>query len=190
MKKTFLFCTRLYYYWVLLPLIFLLAVCIDSNSDATNLLKLYPLIVLTVLGMVFILIYFFRAIEISYSEIKYLGLFSSRDSAIINEGKTLILTPIGRGRIKVTLFGNDGVLPDFSWAKSTGDSPRDISLFRGKTIGGKRSCRKIMKFFGVDTCDFNDIFKGGFNKEYDIVSVSSEECPEGTEIRITITKTV
>ena len=109
---------------------------------------------------------------------------------MIDEGKTLILKEMGRGRVKITLFGNDGVLPGFSWAESTGEAPRDISLFRGKTIGGRRSIIRIMKYFGVASEDFGAVFSGSFERDYALVTVTSELRDNLCEIKIRINKTV
>ena len=98
MKSVFLFRTKFRMYWVLLPLLALLLASIYYNRFADNLLKLYPIITVTICGMIFILIYFFRGIKISYDEIRDVGLFSGHDSAIINEGKTLIFKIKKRGQ--------------------------------------------------------------------------------------------
>ena len=175
MKSVFLFRTKFRMYWVLLPLLALLLASIYYNQFADNLLKLYPIITVTICGMIFILIYFFRGIKISYDEIRDVGLFSGRDSAIINEGKTLIFKIKKRGRVDITLWGNDGVTADLDWLKSTGDAPRDISLFRGKTIGGKRAVKRVLKYFEVPDFDIVRILLNEeFEKDYSIVSVKCE----------------
>ena len=96
MKNTFLFCSRLRVYWCEIPIVGILLLCIKYNDYSEGLYKLYLLMAFSALASIFILIYFFRAIKLSFEEIRYIGLFSSRDSAIITEGKTIILTPRGK----------------------------------------------------------------------------------------------
>lgn len=191
MKKIFLFCTKLRVYWVELPLIALLSVCIHYNQFSDGLMKLYPLIITLILGMVFILLYFFRVIKISFDEIRYIGLFTSRDSSVITEGKTLIIKELRRGRLEITLFGNDGVLPELDWLKSTGEAPRDISLFRGVTIGGKRTVRRILTFFGVPKEDTDKLLLSeSFSGKYPIADITSESADGKKTVKLTVTKTV
>lgn len=190
MKSIYLFGTRLLMYWVMLPVGALLGLCIAYNKHAENLFKFYPLIIASILGLIFIFIYFFRVIRISYDEIRYIGLFTSRDSAVINEGKTLIIER-GRGkRLKVSLFGNDGVLADLDWLKSTGDAPRDISLFRGKAIGGERAVRKVLKFFAVGEDDIKEILLGGmtsYENELILLEVFEDDDKETIKIKMLTT---
>ena len=108
MKKLYTFCSKIAVYWIEIPLAILLTLAIIFNSGATNLLKLYPLIVLCSLAIVFVFIFFFRLIELGWDEIRYVGLFSSRDRAVITEGKRLELTLERGGAIKTYLIGNDG----------------------------------------------------------------------------------
>lgn len=176
-------------YWVLLPLIALLTACIYYNHSSSGLLKLYPLIFLLIAGMVFIFVYFYRAVKISYDEIKYIGRFSSRDSAIINAGKTLILKKLRGNRLQITLFGNDGVLPDLDWMKSTGESPRDISLFRGKVIWYNHSVKRILRYFDFDNAACNQILSGEV-KELSSTLATVTVDSESETINIRINKTI
>ena len=175
MKKLYTFCSKIAVYWIEIPLAILLAFAIIYNSESKNLLKLYPLIVLCSGAIIFVLIYFFRMIELGWDEIRYLGLFSSRDRAIITEGKKLDLILLNGGAIKVTLFGNDGKSPSFDWVKES-EPLRDICLFRGKMLGGKRTLRRILKFYGADEatirCLFVDI---GYEANLENVTVRSGE---------------
>ena len=178
-------------YWVLLPLLILLGAACYYNQFADNFLKLYPIITVTVGGIIFIVIYFFRGIKISYDEIRDVGLFSGRDSAMINEGKTLILKRVKHGRVEITLFGNDGVTAGLDWLKSTGEAPRDISLFRGKAIGGNKTIRRIMRFFEIPEEDIEKALSDNeFSCDRTLASVRREEIDECAVINIIINKTV
>ena len=77
---------------VVLPQAALLVGAILMNDTVDTLMRLYPLMAACALGIIFTFVYFFKAVVLSKDEIKYIGPFSSRDSAVINEGKTLILT--------------------------------------------------------------------------------------------------
>ena len=189
MKSLFLFGTKLRMYWVILPIALLLAICIRYNSESDALLMLFPLITVLILGIIFIFIYYFRAVRISYDEIRHVGLFSGRDSAIINEGKTLILKRLGGNRLQITLFGNDGILPELDWLKSTGDAPRDISLFRGKVIFYKRSAVKIMQYFGLTATECNQILAGELCEIKTELSFVTRDTENG-DIYIRIDKTI
>ena len=190
MKKIFLFSTKLTYYWVLLPLIALFVLCLAFNDQIDHYMKLYPLMIVSLVGIALALVYYFRGILISYAEIKQIGRFSSRDVAMINKGKTLILYKENHSRVKVILFGNDGVKPELSWLKSTQDAPKDISLFRSHTFGGNRTIKRVMRYFGVAEADFERFFEGDFEKQYTNVTVSSALDGEVRKIYIKMDKTV
>ena len=91
MKNVYLFCTRIAVYLTELPVLILLWTAMRYNDRSEEIFKLYPLIVILSLAVIFILVYFFRLISVSRDEIRYLGIFSSRDSALITEGKTLVI---------------------------------------------------------------------------------------------------
>lgn len=150
MKGLYISGTRLAVFWTEIPLITLLVLSIIFNKYSDALYKLYPLIVFLSLAVVFCFIYFFKIIKISYDEIRYIGLFSGRDKAMINEGKTVIVKNLRHGKFSIILFGHDG-FADFDWLKKDeGEEPVDIALFRGKGYGGKVAIRRILRYFGVD----------------------------------------
>ena len=132
-----------------IPLIATLILAIIYTDTAGGLLGLYPLIVAVSLGIVAIFVYLFRVIIISFEEVKIIGLFSSKDKAIINKGKTLILTQRKRGRLKVTLFGNDGQRPALDWASTEDYELIDINLFRESAVGGCRAILRTAGYFGI-----------------------------------------
>ncbi len=191
MKKIFLFSTRLRVYWVLMPILALLALCIRFNSKEAGMFMLYPLIILLIGSVIFIFIYFWRAVSLSYDEIRHVGLFSGRDSAVITEGKTLILEKIRGGRLHITLFGNDGVLPELNWMKSTAQAPRDISLFRGKVIWYRYSVKRILSLFGVSGEDCEKILLGDLSRINTEIATVTQDTENGhTKIRVRINKTI
>lgn len=190
MKKTYLFCTNIGWFISLIPPIILLIISIYYNESSTGLLKLYPLIIFSVLAIVLTFAYFFRFITISTEEIRMHGLFSSRDAAIINEKKSLIFTIIPRKRMRVTLFGNNG-LPAFNWAQGDTYVPIDIDLFREKAIGGKGAVKRVLRYFEVDDEDIDELFStDSFEKEYDAFILKKERVEKNTVVTIYFTKTI
>ena len=192
MKKIYLFCTRLRVYLIELPVIILFMITLHYNDASDELMKLYPLLIFLAASIVFIFVYFFRAISISFDEIRYHGLYSSRDHAEINKGKELIFTLYEKRRIRVELFGNDGKPPELSWIKDDGTyTPVDIYLFRGKAIGGKRKMVSVLKYFGVEENDIDLVFNSeSFSAEYEYVSLKSEFSEDKTVIRLKMKETV
>jgi hypothetical protein len=102
------------------------------------------------LAIVFILLYLIRVVVISYDEVKIVGLFSSKDRAIINKDKTLIISQRRGRRLKVILFGNDGTRPALDWAQGDDFVPVDINLFKEIGYGGLGTIRRILRYFEVD----------------------------------------
>ena len=173
-----------------IPLIFLFAVCVRYNGGVESSVKLYPLMLASVAGAVFIALYFFRAIRISYSEICYIGKFSSQDRAVINKGKTLILRLGAGSTVKVELFGNDGHAPLYASDSYAQGKPVDINLFRGSVIGGERSVRKVLEYFGASKDQSIEIVASECSFEFENVNISSHNCEKGLEVRIFIKNTV
>ena len=87
MKKIFIFGTKLRMFLCELPLIFIMAVSIYFNPDMKTPGKLYPLIIAMAAGIIFMFIYLFRGVSISGEKIKSVGLFSSRDSIVVEKNK-------------------------------------------------------------------------------------------------------
>ena len=191
MKFVFLFCTKLRVYLTELPVILLLAIAIHYNDGSDELFKLYPLQIFLALVILFILVYFFRAITITYDEIRYHGLFSSRDSAVINKDKTIIITMKPSRRLTVELFGNDGQLPALDWLKDSDTPPVDIFLFRGKAVGGKRAVRSVLKYFGVAEDEIDHAFvDDSYSVECDDVLLSVEKKEDIRIFKIKMKETI
>ena len=191
MKKIYLFCTRLFAFWVELPLALIFAVSIIYNPHSENTFKLYPLIILSLGAIIFFAIYFFRVIEISYAEIRYIGRFTSRDSAMINEGKTLVLTLAGLGKVDIELRGNDGP-SELNLAFDDEEEEMEYRLFRGHAFGGMGTVKRILSYFGVDRENSEKYLHGEFCEgEYEFVSVSSgKNDADKNTVYIRINKTV
>jgi hypothetical protein len=137
-------------------------------------------------------VYLFRFISVSYSEIKYIGRFTSRDSATVNAGKTLVIDLLGKNRVSVRLYGNEGYNPEIKWLTNEDGEGGDVCLFRGKAYGGESVAITLLRYFGVeDYADLDAILDtDGFIKTYEFVTVSSLTELEHRQIRIKFDKTV
>ena len=191
MKGIFLFSSRLRVYIIEIPLILLLVLAIRFNDNVESLLKLYPLQVCLILGIAFVGVYFFRGILIKFDEVRDVGLFSERDKAVINKDKTLILTLMKKGKIKVELYGNDGTVAGYDWLRADESKPNDIFLYRGKANGNKKAAKRILRYFDVFENDFDRIFnEDSFTFEYENVLLSSSIVNERREIRLKFKETI
>lgn len=189
MKAFYIYASRLRAFWVLLPMSIVLTLSVRYNSSVDHWLKLYPLIIFSIGAMIFTFVFLFRFISISYSEIKYIGRFTSRDSATINAGKTLVIDVSEKKRINLRLYGNEGYNPEIKWLTSDEGESGDICLFRGKVYG--MNIRGLLEFFDVDDADLSSILgDGSFDKTYENVTVSAHSEPEHRIIRIHFDKTV
>ena len=188
-KSLFLPSNFLRPFLVSLPMAALLCGAIIMNDTVDTLLGLYPLIVACILGIIFTFVYFFKAVIITKDEIKYVGPFSSRDSAIINEGKTLIITELPHGRLAVSIYGNDGVNASLDWLKSE-TAVRDVYLFKGKAIGGALAIKSVLRFFSVCDEDLSLLISEEVTLERDDYTLSSANTENGREIRIKFKKTI
>ncbi len=174
MKKIFLFSSRLWVYVTEIPVLAMLTLVISVHDSATSIVKFYPLEI--VLGGValLILIYFFRAVQISKSEIRAIGRFSSREKATIEEGKKLVFTLASKRRLTVELFESSDGTPSLPWASGVCN---DINLFRAKTLGTAKSIRKVLIYFGLSADEANALIKNPPKKEilYENIAVRAEE---------------
>ena len=192
MKPIYVSASRLRAYWVLLPMSIVLTLSLKFNSVSDHLLKLYPLIIFTIGAIIFTFVYLFRFIAISYSEIKYVGRFTTRDSATVNEGKTLVIDILDKKRISIKLYGNEGYNPDIKWLVNDDGQVDDICLFRGKAFGDEGVAIRILNHFGVESQDdISAIFsEDGFTKTYENVTVNSLYENEHRQIKIRFDKTI
>ena len=172
MNYVFLFCSKLRVYLTEVPVLILLAIALRYNESSDELLKLYPLVIFLSLAVIFIAVYFFRAILISNSEIRLIGAFSSQDSADIAKDRMLTLTPVGGHSIRVELIGGADEEPAFEWMREENSAHRDISLFRGKAIGGTGAIRRVLAHFGMPEGD--SFSEDGYSFENDNVIISTE----------------
>lgn len=189
MKKKYLFCTKAWLYLCEIPLAVLLALAIYYNPAIDTNYKLVPLIIVLIFTMVFFFVYFFRIVVISFEEIRYRGPFSSRDSALINKDKELIITMLPFSNLRVELYGNDGLPPMIEGLK--GEPSMDIYLFRGRAIGGRRRVASLLRYFGVAESDISEaLLQDTFVGDYASVTLSVEKREDIREIRLKFKETV
>ena len=156
MKKLFLFGTKLYVYLIELPVIIVLMLAIRYNNEATNLLKLYPLIVFCSLAIAFIAIYFFNSVTITYAKIKQIGLFSSRDSAIITKDRTIVLTYLSRRRMRIELFAMQDK-PSLQWVSNEDFVAHETCVFRERVIGNNLTAKRVLRFFKASEKEIKEL---------------------------------
>ena len=190
MKKLLFFSTKPFLFWVELPPAIFLVPAIIYNSSVEGLMKLYPLIFALSATIIFFALYIYKAVSISYEEIRCIGLFSSKDRAVIKQDRALVITLLKKNRIKLELFGknNDG---DSSYAWLKDDDPAEINLFREKINGSTRTAKKILRYFKVDESQIKNLFENdAFEFVSDELSVSSIMKDEIKTVRIYFNKTI
>ena len=190
MKSIYILSTKLWVYLTEIPVLILLWVSISTNHLAEGTLKYYPLIIFLSLAVVFIMVYFFSVISISCEEIRYHGLFSSRDSAFITENKTLVIRIKPRRNLDIELYGDAGVEPAFDWMKADDVIHRDICLFRGRANGSVGTAKRILKFFNVPEEERISAMNDGFSYEDDAIRVNSCQKNEVFEISLSFKITI
>ena len=172
---------------VSIPLLFIFVSAIRMNDAVQTSGKLYPLIIFSGLAVVFTFVFFFRPVILSHDEIKSIGPFSSRDKAIINMDKTLILTERGSGLISIDLYGNDGMNADLDWLKGE-NVLHDTYLFKSKVVGGVHTMKNILLFFGANEALADEILSAdAIERETYGMEISSSKIEENKEIRIKFT---
>lgn len=172
------------------PLVFLFVMAIRLNPAVDSPGKLYPLIIFSGLAVIFTFVFFFRPVILSRDEIKSIGPFSSQDKAIINDGKTLIITERKGGLVSIDLYGNDGINADLDWLKNEAVA-HDTYLFKSRVLGGVAAMKRILLLYGIDN-DLTDAIIACDNTEKAvsglIISLSKQEF--GKEMRIKFTETL
>ena len=172
MKKTYIFCTKWWLFLTEIPPAIILGLAIFYNNVVETPQKLYPLIAFCCLVIIFIFLYFFRLVSISAEEIRTIGLFSSKDSAVVEKDKILVFTLMPRNKMRVELDGKSNA-PGFSWIK--GDYEEcDINLYREKAVGGKIAVARALKAFGISADEYAKIFSDReYKKDFENITISS-----------------
>lgn len=189
MKSIFLFCTRLRYFFTLIPPLFILAIAIKYNSDVEATMKLYPLIIASSGVIIFILLYFFRAIIINFEEIKCIGLFSSRESTVINKGKALHISILPKRKIQLEIYGENDDFETYAWLKNEDNT--QINLFRAKALGNSGTVRKILSYFNVDVNHIEKaLTEDSFSADYEKITLNTEIVDDKKTLKIYFKETL
>ncbi len=192
MKKLYLFCTSPVMFLTELPVIAILTLAIIFNNSADGLLKLYPLIITSIAVIIFIFVFFFRVILLSGEEIRMIGRFTSRESAVINKGKRLVLTLSKKNKLKIELFEDDGVLPELEFLKNDPTyKPASLNLFRERAIFGESAIYRVLSYFDVRDEDIDKIFSlATYECKTQATSITSELIDGSLCINIEFTETI
>jgi len=190
MKGILLFCTKLWIYLSELPLIILLMIAIKQNGNVDTPVRLYPLIIMLIIGIILIFLYYFRMVKISFDEIRMLGLFSSRDKAIIKKNRTLSFTLWPKGKMIVELSGNDEA-PALDWIDPEDYAGMSVNLFRAKTVGTERTLKHCLIYFGVPAEDIETILRDApTEREYDDFTLSASTVNEHKTVNLTFKENI
>ena len=190
MKGIYFFSTKLRVYLTELPLIALLVFAIIFNDKADTLFKLYPLITALILGIIFIFIYFLRFVKISTDEVRCIGLFTSRDSTALKKDRRLVITLKKHKRLLVEVFAI-GEAPLLDWVNPEEYRDSELNVFRAKTLGAKRSAKKLLSYFDIDESDFEKILDGeSFEKEYEAITLFAITGENGKVISLKFNETI
>ena len=189
MKPLYIYASRLRAFWVLLPMSIVLTLSVRYNQSVSGLLKLYPLIIFMIGAIAFTFVFLFRFISISYSEVRYIGRFTSRDAVKINEGKSLVIEILEKHRVSIRVYGNEGYNPDIKWLS---DGDKDVCIFRGKVFGNEQIAARILAYFDVPMGDIDEMIasEDNFTGKYENVSVSSETVDSHLQITVYFDKTL
>ncbi len=190
MKSIYLFCTKPRVYLIEFPILAILWIAIKFNKFSENTFKFYPLIFVSAFFVIFTAVYFFRAISISNDEIRCLGVFSSKDNALIAENKTLVISLHPHFNMKLELYTDAAESPAFEWMKASDVAHRDVCVFRAGAVGTKRSAIKILEYFSVPKEDAINCSTDGFNYENDNIKVESFSENETLKIKIKFKTTI
>ena len=190
MKKAYIFCTKWWLYLTEIPPILILTLCIIYNNKVDTPQKLYPLIAFCSLVIIFIFLYFFRIIVISTEEIRTVGLFSSKDSAIIEKDRILVFTLLQKNKMKIELEGKTSA-PGFSWIKGGEYEECYINIYRERAVGGKIAVSRVLNAIGVNHQEVSNFFEAkSLEKKYENITVTSYVNNEDRIIKIYFAKTI
>lgn len=173
-----------------LPIVALLSAAIYFNDGASSAVKLYPLIIASCIAIIFILVYLFRTVIINNERVRSFGPYSTKESCILNKGKTLVLTTRPRGKIKIEVFGYDDT-PAFDWINKDECEAQYTNLYRDFAVGGPRAIGRVLKYFGMSGPDIKSATSSGESSlEYPSFIFKKTVSDEGECFSLEFTKTV
>ena len=171
MKKVkYLSSINIWALWVFMPLVALLIWAIYANQYSEDTLGLYPLIIMLIGGMIFSVLYFLRLVYISNAEVRDIGVFTARDSVILNAGKTIKLIRMKWGKVALQVIGHEEAV-GFDWLKPE-ERTRDIVLYRAVVYGGLGLIKSVLKFYGTEAAALENLDEIDYENENIKVSTS------------------
>lgn len=190
MKSIYILSTKLLIYLMELPLIALLILAIAYNDHADGVFKFYPMQIVSILGMIFIFLYFLRFVKISTDEVRCKGIFSSKNHASLKKDRRLVLTLMKHKEIRIEVFGV-GEAPLLDWVDPEEFKDSEINILRTTTCGSNKTAKKVLSYFDIDKNDFDKIFDSeSFEKEYEFISLSVKKAELGKEISLKFNETL
>ena len=190
MKFLFFLSTRLRVFLTEIPPIILLMVAIIYNSAVDSPFKLYPLMVVLCALIFFIPIYFLRGVFISYEEVRCVGFFSSKEKAIIKEGRMLVLTQLSKKKVRIELFSknNDG---EASYAWLADEESVFVNVFRARVNGKEGVIKRTLRYFEIEEDVIADALeKEDFSVELDKVKVMTDVENESKKVIVYFKETL
>ena len=191
MNSVYLLKMRLWAFLIEIPLMTLLMICWSMNDQVDELFKLYPLIIALAAGIIFMAVYLFRLVEISWEEIRDIGFFTRRDNGLVSKGRIIELRLKAHGVVGITLMGHDGEYAGFDWMRPEDGAPADIALYRGNAYGGKRAIGKLLRYFGADESQIAGLIEMEITKaDFEYASATSSREDDSLLIKISINETL
>ena len=183
MPARFFLSTRLWYFLTEVPLILLFGITVANHAQSTDLLKFYPLEIITVAGMVVTFLYFFRTATLTHRSIRKFSVFSDREEHIFAIGEQLVLLLDERGYLHITVQGEDDA-PALSWCKN---DRRARTLFRTRVIFATLSASSLLSLFGMTAKEIEGALgTAPFLCENEQVSLSADMSEHGRQITLTL----
>lgn len=163
----------------------LLALTISIHEKSEEVWGFYPLEIFLGLAILFIMVYFFRAVTITYDEIRMHGVFSSKDKLLFKKGHTLVIGILPKKKLRLEVYGNLGSDKVYDWLSADEGQNHEISLFRERAVGNEKTVASILSYFGVT----EEALEGAFDREGEIfkdefIEVSTERRNELFEVRV------
>ena len=175
MKKVYIFATKLAMFLTVLPLVFLFVVCIINNQSIETPGKLYPLMIASLIGCAFIIVYLLRAVKISTEEVRSIGLFSSKDICVLKKDRTLSITVRPKKKLRIEVFGRDDT-PGFDWLKANENEFADVNLYRDIAVGNHATVARVLTMLGLDGKEVCEITTAkSFERDYPDYGIRKSE---------------
>lgn len=181
MKSLYFLSSKLWYFLSEIPLAVLLAITLRHHDSSQDLLKFYPLEILTVAAMIAVFLFFFRTVTLRMGEVRKFSAFDEREAHTIEEGQTVALLFDNKGYLQLTVEGEDEA-PDFAWCQS---ERRQRVLFRTRTTFPRISASAILSLYGF-TDDEGAFGEGEYRATSEYATLLCTDTEHGRRLAITV----